>query len=78
MSEEKKCLYRIETSHWYIERTIYAVAGTFVLGSALLAFFVHINWIYFTMLIGVMLIGFSLTGYCPMAIIINKCGIKKK
>lgn len=78
MEEEKKTCYRIATDHWYVERSVYAAAGIFVLGSALLAYFVHPNWIYFTMFVGVMLIGFSLTGYCPMAIIMNKCGIKKK
>ena len=67
-------MYRIKTDTWYIERIILMVAGIVVLASGLLALLVNINWIFLTLFISLMLIIFALTGYCPMAIMLNKFG----
>lgn len=69
---DKNLIYKLDTSLWTIERAIFLIAGIFVLFSLTLAFLVSQNFLYFTLLVGVMLISFSLTGYCPIAIIIGK------
>lgn len=76
MKQEK--IYRLDTKNWYIERTVYLIAGIFILVSVLLSVFVNQNFLYFTALVGAMLINFSLTGYCPMSILLGKLGMKRK
>lgn len=69
-------IYRLPTDKWYLERAVYLVAGIFVLGSVILGINVSENFFYFTGLVGGMLIFFSFSSYCPMAIALNKLGIK--
>lgn len=57
-----------------IERIVLAVAGTFVIVSALLGMFVNINWLWFTMFVGVNLLQSAFTGFCPLATILKKFG----
>lgn len=71
-------IYKQNTQTWYLERIIYLCAGTFVLTSILLGFKVSANFFYFTGLVGIMQIIFALTGFCPLAIILNKLGVKAK
>lgn len=71
-------MYKLNTSKWSVERAVYLVAGIFVLGSVVLGFVVHEYFLYFTGFVGAMLINFSLTGWCPMAILLEKMGIGNK
>lgn len=73
-----KKIYRIDTKYWYIERLIYLIGGMFIFGSALLGLLVDLRFIYFTVFVGFMFVNFALTGYCPMAVILNKLGVKRK
>ncbi|MCK4635843.1 MAG: DUF2892 domain-containing protein [Candidatus Moranbacteria bacterium] len=75
---KKKKTYRIKTDYWYIERLVYFVGGLFVFVSALLGFLADERFIYFTIFVGFMFVNFSLTGYCPMAIIFDRIGVKRK
>lgn len=54
------------------------IAGLFVLGSVLLAFFVSKYWMIFTGLVGLMLMISSLTGFCPMELILKAFGVEKR
>lgn len=78
ISMKEKTCYRIATDHWYNERLVYLVGGSFVLGSTLLGIFVNPGWHYFGGFVGFMLMSFALTGYCPMAIIMDKLGAKRQ
>ena len=49
-----------------LERTIRAIAGTFVLASIALGYFVHPAWFLFTAFVGINLIQSSLTRWCLM------------
>ena len=49
-----------------IERVVRAAAGTFILLSLLLAYYVHPNWIYFTVFVGANLLQSSVTKFCPL------------
>ena len=57
-----------------IERIVFAVAGTFILLSVLLAVFVNINWLWFTGFVGANLLQSAFTGFCPLATILKKMG----
>jgi hypothetical protein len=57
-------------------RIIHATAGLFILLSLLLAYYVHPNWYWFTVFVGVNLLQSSITNWCLMASILSKFGIK--
>lgn len=54
------------------------IAGSFVIGSSLLGYFVNPNFLFFTMFVGAMLILSSTTGICPMELILKLFKIKEK
>lgn len=59
-----------------IDRIVLAVAGTFILLSLLLAVYVNINWLWFTAFVGANLLQSAFTGFCPMALILKKLGMR--
>ena len=59
-----------------IDRIVLAVAGTFILLSLLLAVYVNINWLWFTAFVGANLLQSAFTGFCPMAVILKKLGMR--
>jgi len=54
------------------------IVGIFILGASLLSLLSNKNWLYFMMFVGLMLINFSLSGYCPLAIILDKIGLDRE
>jgi len=60
-----------------IERILRAMAGTFILGSLLLAHFVNLNWLWFTAFVGLNLIQSAFTNWCPAMTVLEKMGFKK-
>ncbi len=73
-----KKIYHQDVSFWYVERVVFLAAGSFITTSTIFSLSGHFNFQYFTLLVGVMLINFSLTGYCPLAIITSRLGLKEK
>jgi type II secretory pathway component PulL len=73
-----KKIYRQNVDYWYLERVVFLVAGLLVVFSVLMSLAGYFNFQYFALLIGVMLVNFSLTGYCPLAIIVAKLGMRGK
>ena len=71
-------MYIANSKTWYLERLIRLVAGIFVLGSVLLGLFVHPGFFYFTGFVGIMLMIFALTGFCPMSIILYTFGARER
>ena len=59
-----------------IDRAVLAVAGSFILVSLLLAHFHSENWLWFTAFVGANLLQSAFTGFCPMAILLKKLGVK--
>jgi hypothetical protein len=59
-----------------IDRWVFAVAGTAVLASLLLAHFVNVNWLWFTAFVGANMLQSAFTGFCPAALILKKLGAK--
>jgi len=53
-----------------------AFAGTFILISVGLAVLYSLNWLWFTGFVGLNLLQASFTGFCPLALILKKFGVK--
>lgn len=69
-------MYIAKTDSWYLERIIFLIAGAIVLLSLGLGFYVSKYWFLLTGFVGINLIVFALTGFCTMANILVKFGIK--
>ncbi|HEY5141594.1 MAG TPA: DUF2892 domain-containing protein [Methylococcales bacterium] len=59
-----------------LDRIVIAVAGSFILISLLLAHYHSDYWLWFTAFVGANLLQSAFTGFCPMAIILKKLGVK--
>jgi hypothetical protein len=59
-----------------IDRFVMAFAGTMVLVSLALGYFVSPNWYWLTAFVGANLLQASFTGFCPLAAILRKAGVK--
>ena len=59
-----------------VENGVRIFAGTMVLISVALVYFVSPWWLLFTTFIGVNLIQSALTGFCPPAFFLRKLGLK--
>jgi hypothetical protein len=59
-----------------IDKFVLRFAGSMVLLSLLLAHFVSPNWLWFTAFVGANLLQSSFTGFCPLAIVLRKAGVK--
>ncbi len=65
-------MYKAPTDYWYLERIIWLIAGIVVLGGISLGLLVNKYWFVLPMLAGFNMIVFALTGFCPMAVFLNK------
>lgn len=59
-----------------IESAVRILAGTFVLASLALGYWVHHGWFFFTAFVGVNLIQSAFTHFCPAEMIFKKAGLK--
>jgi len=59
-----------------IDRIVLAFAGFMILLSLLLGLYVSPNWYWFTAFVGANLLQSAFTGFCPMASILRKLGVK--
>lgn len=58
------------------ERIIRAVAGTFVLISITLAYFISIYWLGLAVFVGLNLVQSSFTRFCPLEKILERAGFQ--
>ena len=59
-----------------IDRWVMRFASTILLVSLLLAHFVSPTWLWLTAFVGANLFQSSFTGFCPLAIVLKRLGIK--
>jgi len=59
-----------------IDRFVLAFAGAMVLASLLLGHFVSPNWYWLTAFVGANLLQSAFTGFCPLALILRKAGVR--
>ncbi|MFH1747102.1 MAG: DUF2892 domain-containing protein [Planctomycetota bacterium] len=60
-----------------VERYLRLIAGTFVLGSLALGYWVHDAWYLLTAFVGLNLQQSAFTNWCPMITILRKIGVKQ-
>ncbi|HRG14828.1 MAG TPA: DUF2892 domain-containing protein [Pseudomonadota bacterium] len=58
-----------------VDKAMFAFAGTMVLLSAVLTYFVSPLWLLLTAFVGLNLLQSAFTGFCPAAIVFRKLGI---
>ena len=59
-----------------IDRLVLIIAGSFILLSVLLSVFHSPYWLFFTAFVGANLLQASFTGFCPLAVLLKKAGVK--
>ena len=59
-----------------IDRMVMAFAGGMILLSVLLSIVHHPYWLFLTAFVGANLFQAAFTGFCPLAIILKKIGLK--
>jgi len=59
-----------------INRYINTIAGTFILISLALAYYLNPNWLWFNAFVGVNLFQSAFTNWCLMGITLKKLGVK--
>ena len=57
-----------------IDRIVLAFAGSVVLASLALGYFVNPYWFLLTAFVGLNLLQSAFTGFCPLAIILRRAG----
>lgn len=69
-------MYIMKKDKWYLERILFLIAGIFILISIALVLIFSLYWLILTGLIGLNLIIFAFTGFCPTATLLYKLGVK--
>jgi hypothetical protein len=59
-----------------VDTWLRGIAGTFVLASVALGWFVHPGFFLFTAFVGANLLQSAFSGWCPMMAILRKVGIR--
>jgi hypothetical protein len=59
-----------------IDRWVMRFAGSVVLVSLILAHFVSLYWLWLTAFVGANLFQASFTGFCPLAIVLRRLGVR--
>ncbi len=59
-----------------IERAVFAFAGTLILASLALGFFVSPYWYLLTAFVGLNMFQFAFSGLCPAARVFKRLGLK--
>lgn len=59
-----------------IDQWVFRMAGVFVLASLALAQFHSPYWLWFTAFVGLNLFQASFTGFCPLAMVLQRLGVK--
>ena len=67
-------VYTVPTDRWYIERTVWLVAGVVLLASTALALLVHPLWILGVIATGLVSINVAFTGFCPVGNVLRLFG----
>ena len=67
-------VYIVPTDRWYIERTVWLVAGAVLLASTALALWVDPRWVLLVIATGLASITVSLTGYCLVGNVLSRLG----
>ena len=59
-----------------IDRWLRLIAGAFVAASVLLGIWVNVNFLWFTVFVGLNLFQSAFTNWCPMMTLLRKVGVR--
>jgi hypothetical protein len=59
-----------------VERALRLIAGALIALSVLLGIYVDVNFLWFTLFVGVNLLQSAFTNWCPMMTILRRAGLK--
>lgn len=59
-----------------IDRIVMAFAGSVVLISLTLGYYINANWFWLAAFVGANLLQSAFSGWCPLALILKKLGVK--
>lgn len=57
------------------DKIIRRIAGLFVMASVVLGLLVSANWLWITLFVGFNLFQSSLTGFCPLELLLGRLGL---
>ncbi|MGE0555959.1 MAG: DUF2892 domain-containing protein [Gemmatimonadales bacterium] len=72
----RRGIYIVPTSDWYIERTVWLIAGIVLLAGTGLALWADPWWVLLVIATGVASVGVSLTGFCPVGNVLYRLGVR--
>jgi Protein of unknown function (DUF2892) len=64
------------TSTATVDQWVFRIAGMFVLASIALSQLHTIHWLWFTAFVGANMLQASFTGFCPLAKILGRLGVR--
>jgi hypothetical protein len=67
-------IYMVPTDRWYIERTVWLIAGVVLLNCTALALLVNPLWILGVTATGLVSINVAFTGFCPVGSVLRQFG----
>ncbi len=59
-----------------LDRIIFAFAGAMIMLSLILGFYLHVYWFGLAAFVGINMFQAAFTGFCPLAMILKKLGVK--
>ena len=59
-----------------VERALRLIAGVFVAASVLLGIFVNVNFLWFTLFVGLNLTQSAFSNWCPMMTLMRRAGLR--
>ena len=74
----RSSLYIVPTDRWYIERTVWLIAGAVLLLSTALAVWVDPRWVLLVVATGLASITVALTGFCIVGNALARLGLRPK
>jgi hypothetical protein len=74
----RKGIYIVPTVEWYIERTVWLIAGVVLMTGTSLALLAHPYWVLLVVATGLVSITVSLTGFCPVGNVLHRLGFRSK
>lgn len=69
-------VYIVPTNRWYIERTVWLIAGVVLLASTAMALLVNRWWNLGVLATGLVSIQVAFTGFCPVGNVLHRLGFK--
>jgi hypothetical protein len=59
-----------------VDAALRLIAGAFVALSVLLGIYLNVNFLWFTLFVGVNLMQSAFTNWCPMMVVLRKAGLR--